>query len=91
MISVIDYIKSHDGLPITASKLSEAFGISGFEIRRIVNAARTEGCPICSCHKGYYYSENADEIAKTVASLTHRLGSIQRAIDGLSGHLGDIR
>lgn len=88
MTDVIEYIKSHNGLPITSNKLSEAFGISGFEIRRIVNQARSEGCPICSCHKGYYYSENSDDIEKTVMSLSHRIGSIQRAIRGLSKCIG---
>lgn len=84
MTDVIEYIKAHKGLPITSSKLSEAFGISGFEIRKMVNSARSEGCPICSCNRGYYYSENRDDIDKTILSLSHRIGSMQRAIKGLS-------
>lgn len=91
MISIVEYIKSHDGLPITATNLSEAFGISGLEVRRIINAARSEGCPICSCHKGYYYSESDEEIEKTIMSLSNRIGSMQRAIRGLSNRLGENR
>ena len=91
MISVVEYIKSHDGLPITATNLSEAFGISGLEVRRIVNAARSEGCPICSCHKGYYYSESNEEIEKTIASLENRMVAMKRAISGLAKCLGDNR
>ncbi len=85
---IIEYIKSHKGVPVSARNLSEAFGISGFEIRRIINCARSEGCPICSCHKGYYYSEDSVEIKKTVDSLRHRIESIQRAINGLSSRVG---
>lgn len=89
MDSIIEYIKSHGGIPVSARNLSEAFGISGFEIRKIINTARSEGCPICSCHKGYYYSESETEIGKTVNSLRHRIESIERAIRGLSTRLGD--
>lgn len=87
MIQIVDYIKSHNGLPVSSRNLSEAFGISGFEVRRRINIARSEGCPICSCNKGYYYSEDKDEIEKTVKSLNSRIGSIQRAITGLSIYL----
>ena len=89
MDSIVEYIKSHNGIPVSARNLSEAFGISGFEIRRIINGARSEGLPICSCHKGYYYSESNEEIEKTVKSLRHRIESIERAIRGLSLRLGD--
>lgn len=87
MTEIIDYIKAHKGLPISAKNLSETFGISGLNIRKIINQARSEGCPICSCHKGYYYSEDKDEIEKTIMSLSHRIGAIQRAIRGLSSCL----
>ena len=58
MTPIVEYIKAHKGIPVPARNLSETFGISGFEVRKVINSARSEGCPICSCHKGYYYSEN---------------------------------
>lgn len=89
MNPIIEYIKSHKGLPVSSRNITDAFGISGLEVRMIINGARSEGCPICSCHKGYYYSESVDEIKKTVKSLRHRTESIERAIRGLSMCLGD--
>lgn len=88
MNHIVEYIKAHNGIPVSARNLSEAFGISGFEVRRRINYARSEGCPICSCNKGYYYSENNDEIEKTIMSLSNRIGSMQRAIKGLSSRVG---
>jgi biotin operon repressor len=85
---IIEYIKSHKGVPVSSTNLSEAFGKSGFDIRKVINTARSEGCPICSCHKGYYYSENEEEVEKTITSLKHRIESIQNAISGLEGCLG---
>lgn len=88
MNPIIAYIKSHGDVPVSSTNLSEAFGKSGFEIRKTINIARSEGYPICSCHKGYYYSEKSDELEKTIKSLTHRIESIQNAISGLKGRLG---
>jgi biotin operon repressor len=84
VVSIIEYIKSHGGLPISAKNLSDTFGISGLEVRKIINSARSEGCPICSCYKGYYYSENEREIQKTIDSLNGRIGAMERAKLGLS-------
>lgn len=84
MIQVVEYIKAHKGIPVPARNLSETFGISGLEVRKIINSARSEGCPICSCHKGYYYSENNEEIEKTIMSLSNRIGAMERAKLGLS-------
>lgn len=84
MNNVIELIISSKDKPISSSKLCEIFGVSGIEIRRIINAARCEGCPICSCHKGYYYSENPEDINRTIATLQHRVDKIQSAIKGLS-------
>lgn len=88
MISVVEYIKARDGIPISSKKLAEAFGVTDFDIRKVINQARSEGIPICSCRKGYYYSEDENEIQKTVMSLAHRIGSIERAIRGLSTCIG---
>ena len=88
MNNVIQLIISYDGNPISSVTLGKIFGISGTEIRRIVNAARCDGCPICSCHKGYYYSENAEDIEHTVQSLQNRICGIQKAINGLSVLVG---
>lgn len=84
MSNIVEYIRAHKGIPISARNLSETFGISGLEVRKIINSARSEGCPICSCHKGYYYSEDEEEIKKTIGSLTHRIRAMEKAMFGLA-------
>lgn len=80
---VIEYIIKNGKTPISAKQLSGMFGVSGLEIRRQINEARSEGCPICSCRKGYYYSEDIRDIVKTASSLSRRIESIERARNGL--------
>ncbi len=74
--------------PVSASKISSRLGVSGIKIREVVNQARREGLPICSCHKGYYISDDKQEIEKTIKSLAHRAESMMTAAQGLSTCLG---
>jgi biotin operon repressor len=69
---------------VSARKLSLKFDVSDKEIRKAVNEARSEGVPICSCDKGYFYSELPSDILKTVNSLTGRIAKMQTAINGLT-------
>ena len=52
-------------------------------IRKKINEARCQGFPICSCDKGYYYSEDKAEIIKTVQSLMNRTIAVEKAVSGL--------
>lgn len=60
---------------------------SDVTVRKKINEARCAGIPICSCDSGYYYSENKDEILKTVDSLMHRTIAIEKAVKGLVSSL----
>ena len=81
--SVVEHILLCGEVPSTAKELAILFGVNQATIRKIINEYRSEGIPICSSHKGYYYSETAEDIVRTIASLKRRVGSIQKAIDGL--------
>jgi predicted DNA-binding transcriptional regulator YafY len=81
--SVVEHILLCGEVPSTAKELGTLFGVDGATIRRIINEYRSDGIPICANHNGYYYSENPEEIVKTVASLKRRVASIQNAINGL--------
>ena len=81
--SVVEHILLCGEVPSTAKELGILFGVSDVYIRRIINEYRSDGIPICANSTGYYYSEEPDEIVKTVASLKRRVASIQQAIDGL--------
>ena len=81
--SIVEHILLCGEVRSTAKELGLLFGISDGSIRRIINQYRSEGIPICSCPDGYYYSENPEDIVKTIGSLKRRIASIQKAIDGL--------
>lgn len=81
--SVVEHILLCGEVPSTAKELAILFGVKEPTIRKIINEYRSEGIPVCSCNKGYYYSETAEDIVRTIASLKRRVGSIQKAIDGL--------
>lgn len=66
-----------------SKQLEAAFSCKGTEIRKCINALRSEGVPICSCADGYFYSDNADDISKTVKQLHSRISKIEHAKDGL--------
>ena len=82
-----EYLKdNHIGIEnrINGKKLAVMFDLHDKDIRRLVNEARSEGVPICSCDKGYFYSELPSDILKTVNSLTGRIAKMQTAINGLT-------
>lgn len=55
----------------------------GVTIRSMVNALRSEGYPICSGRKGYYYAQDRDEIKQTLNNLESRISSMREACVGL--------
>lgn len=90
MDTITKYIKAHsDGRkhPICGSAIADAFGISGAEVRRLVNAARTNGDPICSSGRGYYIASDRDEVQQTIDSLQGRIAGMSSAVFGLTEYL----
>ena len=92
MNKVIEYIKANGTpeSPVSSYEITEALNISGISIRKAINKARSEGCPICSCSEGYYYSEDKNEIINTIQSLVNRNISVERAVNGLLKKLKNI-
>jgi biotin operon repressor len=70
---------------VKSKVLEELFGLSGQEVRSIVNQLRSEGVPICSGQKGYWFAKNRTEIQETLRNLTQRIQGITNAINGLKG------
>ena len=56
-------------------------------LRRLVNAARTNGDPICSSGRGYYIAKDKDEIQKTIESLQGRIAGMSNAVSGLQQYM----
>lgn len=85
MERVINYIINHGSKenPITNKEMSSSLNLTDVSIRKKINEARCNGFPICSCDKGYYYSEDTNDIAATIRSLTHRNIAVEKAVSGM--------
>lgn len=80
------YLREHSNgkdYPICSSELAEAFGVPRTMIRHMINAARSNGSPICSGQKGYYVATDKEEIKSTIDSLRGRIAKMEKAIAGL--------
>ena len=87
---VTKYIKNNSNgrkSPICGSTIAGAFGISGYEVRALINSARCNGDPICSNGKGYYIAADVNEVRKTVDSIKGRIHSMQKAVNGLEKYI----
>ena len=52
------YLREHsDGRdnPVRSKAIASAFGVPRTIVRRMINAARSNSVPICSCQNGYYH------------------------------------
>ena len=85
MERVVDYIRNHGSIdePVMNHEMAAHFMTSEANIRKLINQARCEGHPICSCRKGYFYSTNKADIVETIHSLNSRTISVGKAISGL--------
>lgn len=68
---------------VNSRKLEKQFHLKGSEIRHMVNVLRCNGVPICSCNRGYYYAECAEDIESTLAHLESRIKKIRDAQNGM--------
>jgi len=84
------YLREHSkgkDYPICSSELAEAFSVPRTMIRHMINAARSNGSPICSGQKGYYVATDKEEIKSTIDSLRGRITKMEKAIAGLEACL----
>lgn len=81
-VGVQNAIKSRD--------LESLLGCPGTQIREETNKLRAKGIPVCTSNVGYYYSEDEEEIAHTIAALSSRIKQMQKARRGLRKALKKI-
>ena len=85
-IKILNYLKRrHRGQSnaIKSPALEARFGISGRELREVVNELRCRGYPVCSDDSGYYYASNEAELTATIRQLNSRISKIAMARNGL--------
>lgn len=83
---LVEFLKLHANgheNAIKTGELATKYKKHPSEIRRVVNAARCEGYPICAGDKGYFYSDDNVDIVKTINSLKGRCRAIEKSVDGL--------
>lgn len=81
-----DYLKENHTTEVDAINAEDLFIIFHIykqDLRRIINLLRSKGVPICSSNNGYWYSEDINDIDRTIIALFSRIDGINRAIHGL--------
>lgn len=68
---------------ITSKEIGKLTGVSGAEVRQMVNENRSEFVPIASDCNGYFIAERAEELEHTIAQLNSRIHYMIRAREGL--------
>lgn len=58
--------------PIISKKIESKMGLTGPDVRDIVRHLRRLGNPICSFHKGYYWTHDPDDLQQTIDHLESR-------------------
>lgn len=81
-----EYLKDHHRTEETAIKardLRMLFNLGEKQVRNVVGELRNEGKPICSSSYGYWYSNDPDDLEKTIHRLNAQVENMNIAIAGL--------
>lgn len=78
-------------IPIMSNQLENRFNIQGTVIRAIVSKARRNKEPLCSSPKGYWLTNDPDELEKNADSMAERASSIMAAVSGMRGAAFKLR
>ena len=75
----------------SSAALEAAIGISGTDLRKLVNRMRRKGVPIGSDRCGYFYATNAGEVYDTIRQLKQMVSGLEAAISGLERSMERFR
>jgi len=67
--------------------LEQVLGVSGTDLRKLVNRLRRKGVPIGSSRDGYFYARTAGEVYSTIRQLRSMVNGLEAAIRGLESAL----
>ena len=83
---LLEYLQDHHTEEINAvgaRELSTLFNITQRGLRSLVTELRKEGYPVCSSNSGYWYSEDEEDIRKTVDRMEAQMEKMEQAVAGL--------
>lgn len=75
---------------VKSAELEQVLGISGTDLRKLVNRLRRKGVPIGSGKDGYFYARTAGEVYSTIRQLQVMVSGLEAAIRGLERALEDF-
>lgn len=93
-MNILDYIPIGKENAISKQKLCELTGIKDERlIREAIKRQVESGVPILSSsgHKGYWYSEDIDEIEEFIRENDHRSNAINKTTAKLKKHLYEMK
>ena len=88
---MLDYLKDYHTKEAKALKsrdLRTLFNLTDKQVRNVVTQLRQEGKPVCSSSYGYWYSEDPEDIEKTIHRLDAQVKNMNISINGLRKALG---
>lgn len=80
---IADYIEHIKGGEVSAPALGTVFNLHPSNVRGYVSIAQVLGIPICSNHKGYFFSNDPAQIRATIEHMEKRIERQQQACAGL--------
>ena len=75
---------------MTSQELEHELGLSGTQLRELVNQLRKDRIPIASDRYGYFYASTAGEVYETIRFLQRIDAGLQATIRGLEESLHEI-
>ena len=88
---MLDYLKeyhSKESCAVKGRELRSLFNITDKQVRNEVSQLRQAGEPVCSSSYGYWYSEDPDDIERTIHRLDAQVENMSISITGLRKALG---
>ena len=76
---------------VSGAELEAVLGVSGTDLRKMVNRLRRRGVPIGSDRQGYFYAATASEVYTTIRQLRQMVTGLEGAIAGLEAALEHFR
>ena len=72
---------------VSGAELETVLGVSGTDLRKMVNCLRRRGVPVGSDRQGYFYAVTAGEVYTTIRQLRQMVTGLEKAIAGLEESL----
>ena len=83
---IVDYLKEYhnkESKAIKGRSLCELFNLHSKQVRNLVSVLRQNGEPICSSNNGYWYSNDPEDLDRTIKRLSEQVKNMSRAVVGL--------